>query len=766
MRKENNECWKTCQAQEYNSDPSTCSRCSENCLECEDLTRRCLKCEEYYIIDKISSTCKLFSLPVSILRSGFNSRTNEVYIIFNQKINIENLEKLEFSLKNGQKEEKEKENSSTDLNPIRSMPVLSESGERISSILNLNQLDQELEDSIIQISEGVQNNIKSSQNTSVLFKDYPISIPNVSYFNSEIAIAAVQIVDVSSKAFNFLSVFLLALSISFAVAMIKLYQLIYFLMFINLEIPGNAQSMIEMFKMSLLDYAQSLRKLIWGDKGKDGVKRRVMQMDRVREGGFAGGCLTHRRFDENGLSCDAFDNIESYLIQFAVFLLIKLTIRLFLLVTDLFKRKRMNERNRIIGTKNNTIPPKKLSTDKIDPIDEKKECFLVKIIRKGDKFFSISYYINYLRAAQLKVLLGVMVSFSTINQKVFQKRFPWSDVVIIAITLALYFTQSVILLVIIYQRRRARKKKELDTLKVHKAIIDALDLKTEFKSEENEEKNGGQETVFIATFLFDFLMPVALVVFINNSIAQILILLLIKLINLVLVSWYTPYKLGVRNFLEITNSLFYIMILVTFLTMKAVEGRVSKRSNFRVFGMILMALIALLMSINFVSITISVCARLGAICRKKEGGEGTEEKREQGKTGKERIRKNPFKSKRDKLRSKLGDRRRKNLPQVQEFEHGEIESAQKPSEPAKNHSGLSNQKNIIKKSRDDVQAARKSNRQRPVFKNGGQANRKVKNNMEVGDDNLNSSALFNLIDEPKDQGMDDNQKKSQDQKTS
>ena len=399
----------------------------------------------------------------------------------------------------------------------------------------------------------------------------------MSYFISPFAESLGKITNISTKGMSFLTILLLLLSVSLAVAMIKLYQLIFFLMFINIEIPNNAARLIQSFKTSPIDYAPSINTIFSG--GGSSSSRRILSEELTMDHSFV--CLAHKKFQENGQGCNSFENIGGHITQFFAFLAIRGFLDLIFFSLNLCS---MKESKKIIELKSRSqdhnesslhLNKSKVKTEK----NIKKGSYLIRTVRSFRDFFGIAYFLQYLKASQLKSVLGVMISFSAIPQKS-QASIAWEDTATSIIILIVYGGLVILLTVVVIQRRNARKRHLLHTLRDHEAIIKSLKLEEEF-SFDKKTKKGCQELTLLSSFISDLLIPMILVLAINAPLVQIILVLLIKVKNFVIVISYTPYKLRSRNFLEIFNTGFYVVILVVFLIMKLGGKEMTKNQNLR-----------------------------------------------------------------------------------------------------------------------------------------------------------------------------------------
>ena len=133
------------------------------------------------------------------------------------------------------------------------------------ALIDLEELGRSFEKFDLVITETKPQSIKSVQDSRVVFNDFPVKKGDVSVFISAAAQATVEAGNKASFIFNIFSIILMILSISMAVAMIRLFQRVYVLLFINVRLPSNATQFIFSFRNNALDYVPHIIRI-----GNDG----------------------------------------------------------------------------------------------------------------------------------------------------------------------------------------------------------------------------------------------------------------------------------------------------------------------------------------------------------------------------------------------------------------------------------------------------------------------------------------------------------------
>ena len=267
---------------------NTCDECGENCSRCEDSTRDCLKCLPYHEISANNKTqCHPISSELKLTQSYFSEIDNQIHIFFDEQVKIESESSITLALSS---------NNSNTINREIKIEKINPEGYELMIKPHLKSLELELEGAEITISESSTSTIHTKDKPGEPFTGLPTKITGVNYYD-DVGFSE------SLASFNSYSMYILSLivlimmilSIGMALIMIKLFQLIYFLLFLDLRFPRNVAIYLNGFRKTLLEYIPMPINLNRGSP-----KRRALT------------CKLHKIFKMNKLDCVGINNYGGY----------------------------------------------------------------------------------------------------------------------------------------------------------------------------------------------------------------------------------------------------------------------------------------------------------------------------------------------------------------------------------------------------------------------------------------------------------------------
>ena len=138
----------------------------------------------------------------------------------------------------------------------------------------------------------------------------------------------------TSFSFTIVSLMMPFISMGMTVIMIKFLQSLFFLLFINVNIPPNASRLLDNMRKSILDYFPTILRLGGNKKREETANtfRRMMTTATTTEAAkrsdevFSQFCIPHKKLDENQQTCSVFINLGSFITQLVLLLVLKLII--------------------------------------------------------------------------------------------------------------------------------------------------------------------------------------------------------------------------------------------------------------------------------------------------------------------------------------------------------------------------------------------------------------------------------------------------------
>ena len=143
----------------------------------------------------------------------------------------------------------------------------------------------------------------------------------VSYFATASAATAGKASEGASYISLTLTALLLMVSFNAALILIKLFQMLEFFIYINIELPLNVQTFISYFDMNIFDMVPNL-----------------LETD---ESGI--GCKLHPLLERNGMKCLSYNNIGGFLLQILMVLILKILVYFLTRIFKAYDKKKVSE---------------------------------------------------------------------------------------------------------------------------------------------------------------------------------------------------------------------------------------------------------------------------------------------------------------------------------------------------------------------------------------------------------------------------------------
>ena len=322
-----NQCIKSCpQTNQFLDNQKTCKDCPAFCEKCNDIIGTCSRCKDGFVLLLSENSCQRIENPLFLKRVDYSSTSQTLKISFNQLIITPR------DLNSALKIELKHPQSSTQPYQVKHKEInLDDSGSRIIIKFEFKKENQSFTDYEIVITEITESTIKAQRNPRDIFKAFPITQKGVTYIKSRIADISVTAAKGTSYSLNILSIILLLISLSLAVIMIKLFQLLFFLLFININLPSNIGRFIYSFKKNILDYFPTFVRIGANPK----MAQTTNSINRIIEEKASGRanqtqvqrfCFPHHKLEENDQTCSVFVNLGSFITQLVIFLILKLLV--------------------------------------------------------------------------------------------------------------------------------------------------------------------------------------------------------------------------------------------------------------------------------------------------------------------------------------------------------------------------------------------------------------------------------------------------------
>jgi hypothetical protein len=200
-----------------------------------------------------------------------------------------------------------------------------------------------------------------------------------------------------------------------AITMMKIMQIIEYLVYIDVDLPKNLLEFLELMGGSVLDLSYNLfevdeevkktqkqgeRILLEEEEAEDAEKKPIKSKWKL--------CTSPRKFGEYDASCYLFNNLGPQVTLCLILLLLRGLISI--LVRNVKQSQKYNFKQRIAhsGAADDSFNmPLKIEADKniSQPNDAPKTTMYSRLVVKADKYLSVGFFFYLLKAAQLDILI-------------------------------------------------------------------------------------------------------------------------------------------------------------------------------------------------------------------------------------------------------------------------------------------------------------------------------------------------------------------------
>lgn len=181
------------------------------------------------------------------------------------------------------------------------------------------ELDGELENGNFQISPKTTSNpVKYYENSNLMYPTYPILVPASFFYNTEREEQLKTVSKGMKTSMTILTIIAIPLSSTIGVMIIKSIQMFDYLNFINIQVPQNVKSFINVFESNILNFVPNPFGKKEFDSG-DAVGRRLVEI-----GNKTKNCRVTDRVKNNDMSCYFLNSSGDLTLHFLIYMAIKL----------------------------------------------------------------------------------------------------------------------------------------------------------------------------------------------------------------------------------------------------------------------------------------------------------------------------------------------------------------------------------------------------------------------------------------------------------
>lgn len=500
-----------------------------------------------------------FSLLISQIQ--FFEKSKTITIKFKEKIKKNTFSNLRFDLKDslGNPENFKIKPKSIKVDPLNTLKIIL-------------AIDQNFSDKIFEISSISKNEIKSSESNR-RFSTYPIKVP-ISYYENKAITAAVQNLGKSISILTIILTIVLSLiSFNTAVILIKLFQMIDFILLINVKLPTNVTVFMNFFQSNVLDFFPNILYL------EEQESRCDMDMF----------------LKSNGVSCNGLNNIGQLLIEILGFLVVMVIFKVLIIGLEYFLE--MREMRKVQDSpKNESLQSlQEINTSENPKPKSRTGCFrknirIIKISINQGLFWSI------LNSMELDLLLG---SFTSVKARGLEHPYFFLSNMLLIVLLCMYFYYIRKCLELFFDFSRINqdcsKEKEREF-----QINCLINENASFFTSLQNYKRGNNMGPLIAAFQTsrDLVFPLVIIFFVAYPIIQIMTIVVLSFFQIVLVLIYNPFSDFGEKLSSVLNSILFILVLFLYIILWGTGDTLSTKQKYDFIGNGIIAIFTILLLSN------------------------------------------------------------------------------------------------------------------------------------------------------------------------
>lgn len=234
-----------------------CNKCHASCLTCSGPeSSQCLSCRQGFTLQEKKKTCLDDSLPrIKVMSTSFNPNTNEIKIVFDRKVSALNIASLyEYELLNetGGKVGFAERTSMKFADGMTAVTM------RINFKEDVKNGKFILKPKTSQNSEMV-NVLFDSSNSNLTYEE-PIEVPIPETKSVSMQKTMDNIGNVSGPVMQSATTFTMLLSFTSAVALLKIFQMMDYMVLFSVVQPDNFRKFVEILTSNIFDYIPNVFK--------------------------------------------------------------------------------------------------------------------------------------------------------------------------------------------------------------------------------------------------------------------------------------------------------------------------------------------------------------------------------------------------------------------------------------------------------------------------------------------------------------------------
>jgi hypothetical protein len=240
-----------------------CDECHSSCLMCSGKEQsQCLSCKQGFTYQDKKKVCIDDNLPsIRIVSSTFNPTTNEIKIVFDRKVSAANIAGLfDFELYNGDGSKVEFLTKS----PLKSVEGLTGISMKLSFKQDVKDGKFLMKPKQSQSNNGAVNVLFDTSNPNLTYEEViEVPIPETKSVSMQKTMDSIG--NVSGPVMKSATTFTMLLSFTSAVALLKIFQMMDYMVLFTVIQPDNFRKFVEILTSNIFDYIPNVFKGLTDD---------------------------------------------------------------------------------------------------------------------------------------------------------------------------------------------------------------------------------------------------------------------------------------------------------------------------------------------------------------------------------------------------------------------------------------------------------------------------------------------------------------------
>ena len=557
-----NQCLSSCPSGFYDN-IGICTSCDPSCITCSGSPEACMSCPQDKRLSSSNECIEISEEPETIpedtpkntpsedsliLECGeFDKALTQIMLEFNLPLSTNDkntdFETLELTI--GKAIE--------DATPIK--PEKFEISKSKKKIFIKLKFSEEIEKEFIFIDSKskleIHSILPSTPQTPTYFTSYPIKIP-ISYFSTSLDILISEKGQTSSTVISAFTIILLLGSTHAALILVKLFQLLDYFGYLNIELPKNLKIFLSLFESNLFSFVPN-----------------IFHSDESQMG-----CELHEKLHSLDSHCLLLNNVGEYVMQIMVFIGLKI------ILVFLYFGSKPSLTNKIGDSKKKNL----------SHIPTRFHRFIAFV----NSYLNMNVCSQLLMSMEVDLYLGGWTNIFTIFRK--PNLLNYASLIILIVLTISYIIIVVKIVRIYFQFWRKRAAKSLSEQKEayfkdkNKGFLGLL---------EPFRKDSSLSILYLVLIIAkESIFPAVLIFGMTSPYIQIFPMIVFQVILTFFLVFVRPFARKIENIQAILNSVLYLICVLLFLTLHLLQDSIGEEAKYNIIGFPIIGLLIMIIVLN------------------------------------------------------------------------------------------------------------------------------------------------------------------------